>query len=602
MIDLSAAGSTPSTRALALLAATAIALLLAPSAAFAGTPDTTAPPPPTTAPVFNAPPEDNEPEPGPVDDSAPTTAPGSVESAPPGSDTTGTDSVPDDANGDTGDTVFIRRSTPPSVRDSGIPVASILVAGAIFLTVAVGAVLVARRRPDHPAVPTTPRRGPPAPAGPEGSQPLEHTGDAGLAADTTTLNFLLEMGHALIDAGDAVNHVESTIRNVAEINGVGNVDVIVLPSALILSLQRGDSISTEVRTSRASALRLDQIDDVFQLVGEAERGEIDPAEGRRELLRIRRAERPESTAVLVVAYLVSTVGLTLLLRGGWLEILLAVALGAVIGWLTLAAGSLAPSYQAFWPLAAATIVSAAAFASARVFEDLTIFPVLVAPLIVFLPGGLLTTGVMELSTGEPVSGSSRLAAGAMRLILLALGILAGANLVGVPGGDIRSGADGVVSAIAPWIGVGLFGAGIAWFNGARRASQGWILLILYLAYSAQVLGGLFFGSTLSAFFGALAMTPAALVASRQPSGPTPLVTFLPGFWLLVPGALGLEGVTLLLGDGADDGTDIVATTLISMVGISLGILLGMAVSGADASRPWSAGGRDRRRLQRRRDR
>ncbi len=484
-----------------------------------------------------------------------------------------------------------------SVRDSGIPIGTVVLAGLVFIAVVLVVLSLARRRSSTGTRRAEPRRvvPPPPTRGPDDASSTAAPSVEGTGTDTVTLQFLLELGHALIDAGDAVNHVESTVRTVAQINGLDGVGVLVLPSALVLSVQRGQTISTEVRTSDAAALRLDQIDDVFRLVRDAEEGTITPAEGRRRILRIRSGERPESWALLLVAYAISTVGLSLLLRAGWHEIVLATALGVLIGGLTIAARSLDPSYQALWPLLAAGIVSTAAFGSARLIDHLTVFPVLVAPLIVFLPGGLLTIGVLELSTGQPVSGSSRLAAGGMRLVLLALGILAGANLIGVPGGAIRSGTAGVVSELAPWLGVGLFGVGIAWYNGARRSAQGWILLVLYLAYSAQVLGGLLFGSTLSAFFGALAMTPAALLASRQRTGPTPLVTFLPGFWLLVPGALGLEGVTLILGDGSSHGSDIVGTALISMIGISCGILLGLLVSGADASRPWSGGRRSGRR-------
>lgn len=102
-----------------------------------------------------------------------------------------------------------------------------------------------------------------------------------------------------------------------------------------------------------------------------------------------------------------------------------------------------------------------------------------------------------------------------------------------------------------------------------------------------MIGGLLFGTALSAFFGAVAMTPTAVLASRQRSGPTPLVTFLPGFWILVPGALGLEGVTLIIGDGAGGGAGALVTTLTSMIGISFGILLGLILAGADPERPWS---------------
>jgi len=223
----------------------------------------------------------------------------------------------------------------------------------------------------------------------------------------------------------------------------------------------------------------------------------------------------------------------------------------------------------------------------RIVDDLVTFPLLVAPLITFLPGALLTIAVLELATGQIVAGASRLASGGLQLVLLALGIVAGGQLVGVPAGYLRGGGGGLIATIAPWIGVAVFGIGVAMFHGARRSARIWILLVLYVAYSGQVIGGLFFGSALSAFFGALAMTPVAVLAARQPSGPAPLVTFLPGFWILVPGALGLEGVTRLLGDGGAAGTGALVTTITSMVGISLGILLGLTLVADDPQRPWS---------------
>ena len=83
--------------------------------------------------------------------------------------------------------------------------------------------------------------------------------------------------------------------------------------------------------------------------------------------------------------------------------------------------------------------------------------------------------------------------------------------------------------------------------------MGWILIVLYVAYGAQVLGGLFIGGMLSAFVGALAMTPVADLVARQRGGPPAIVSFTPAFWILVPGALGLMGVATLI-SGDDTGT------------------------------------------------
>ncbi len=310
-----------------------------------------------------------------------------------------------------------------------------------------------------------------------------------------------------------------------------------------------------------------------------------PRSGRR-----RRLHRP---GVALLGYVCSTIGLAVILRAGWRETLIAGVLGLVIGAFRLSTRRLHTSYQPFVPLISATAVSISVFATARIVDGLVTFPLLVAPLITFLPGALLTIAVLELATGQIVSGTSRLASGALQLVLLALGIVAGGQLVGVPAGDLRGDPSGLLATVAPWIGVAVFGLGVALFHGARPSARIWILLVLYVAYSGQVIGGLFFGSALSAFFGAVAMTPVAVLAARQPSGPAPLVTFLPGFWILVPGALGLEGVSRLLGDGGTAGTGTLVTTVTSMVGISLGILLGLTLVADDPERPWAQTRRQR---------
>ena len=65
------------------------------------------------------------------------------------------------------------------------------------------------------------------------------------------------------------------------------------------------------------------------------------------------------------------------------------------------------------------------------------------------------------------------------------------------------------------------------------------------------------------------------------------MTFLPGFWILVPGALALEGVSRLLGEGDTSDIATLVTTATSMVGISLGILIGLTLAAANPKRPWA---------------
>lgn len=447
----------------------------------------------------------------------------------------------------------------PARRSSTIPLGSILLASAVLVAVTVVALVAGSRR----------RSRRPVPASVPDPVPVQ--------ADDQTLDYLLELGRALIDAGDLVDHVGRTLEDIALVSGLPAVKVVVLPTALIVSVPDGDQVDTEVVNAGDAGLRLDQIDQLFALVERSVTGEVGPGAGRAEIARIRAASPPFSPPARVLGHTLFTVGLVLILRGNWLDVLLGGGLGAVIASVQLSLPRIRASYQAFWPLAAAFSVSIVVFGAGRVITDLSVFPPLVAPLVTFLPGALLTTAVLELSTGQIVSGAGRLASGILQLVLLSLGIVAGAQLLGVPALRIGDRAADPVSVIAPWIGVALFGLGVFLYHGARRASLPWILIVLVVAYAGQVLGGAFFGPTLSAFFGAFAMTPVAVLAARSAGGPPALVSFLPAFWLLVPGALGLEGVTRLIDADQVEGVNALVETGTTMIGIALGVLLGLAI-------------------------
>ena len=260
---------------------------------------------------------------------------------------------------------------------------------------------------------------------------------------------------------------------------------------------------------------------------------------------------------------------------GW-AFVLAGLLGLAVGTVLLLTERLGSSSQALVVVAVSLIVSLIVLLVARVLDP-GVLSALVAPLVILLPGGLLTVGVIELATGQIMSGAARVAAGAMRLLLLATGIVGASALVGIPA--FQPAGPNPLGPVAPWIAVALFGLGITVYQCARPRAIGWIVIVLYVAYGAQVLGDVLFDGVLSALVGAAAMTPVALVIARQRTGPPALVSFLPAFWLLVPGALGLIGVASVL-DGDLGGASTIITTIATMIAIALGVLLGLATTGS----------------------
>ncbi len=397
------------------------------------------------------------------------------------------------------------------------------------------------------------------------------------ASISASFGALEAVGEAMIDAGYTVTTVHSALEDIARANGSPRTEIVVMPTALFVSARSTGELRTGVVSSGRTPLLLHQLDDLDRIVELARTGAVDARHARVLIRLMREAPAPFSVGTRAIAYVCLCAALAVVLGGSWTGVAVASVLGAGVGAVLLRAAGLPRSREPILTFALSFTCAVVVFLLARTGLDPGVLPSLIAPLIILLPGALLTTGVIELATGQMVSGIARVAAGFMQLVLLAAGIVAGATLVGVPHIELNE-ASQPLGPIAPWIAVAVFGAAVVINRGGRAGSIGWIVLVLYVAYAAQVLGDIFFGGVLSAFVGAFAMTPVAVLVSRQPSGPAAPVTFLPAFWLLVPGALGLVGVTSILG-GDDGGASTLVTTVSTMVAIALGILSGSALPG-----------------------
>jgi uncharacterized membrane protein YjjP (DUF1212 family) len=452
-----------------------------------------------------------------------------------------------------------RPATPPASSTGAVPLSSVLIALAV-LVVSVVLLRLARKGEDRVAQPEA------APPG-SGTEP---------ATDVLVLVLLASAGEALIDSGFDVDDVDTNLEEIARAYGMADTEIIALPTALLVSSRTDGQLRTRAVSSGRQRLRLHQIEELDDIVRAARSGGIDPRSARDQIVAIRTRPPPFGPSMQLVGQVLATVGLVVLLGSSWLGIVVAAGLGGLTGALLLAGSRVPPRFQVLLTVAASFSVSLVVFLLSRTGLDFDVASSLIAPLVTLLPGALLTTAVIELSTGQMISGAGRLGAGAAQLVFLGRGILAAAALVGVPAFDLTA-TKPALGAIGPWLAVGVFGIGIVMNLCARPSSLGWILLVLYVAYGGQVLGGLLFGGVLSAFVGAAAMTPVADLVARQRTGPPAIVSFTPAFWLLVPGALGLVGVAALL-NGDSTGTTTLITTVETMVAIALGVLSGRAIS------------------------
>lgn len=387
------------------------------------------------------------------------------------------------------------------------------------------------------------------------------------------IDFLRQFGVALCQAGDVASRIGDEMAALADAYGVPDVHFFVVPTGVFVRIGSGAAGTVDFAPAELATLRLDQVSRIYDLLAEAKATRMPPAEGVARLAEIRAAPPRFPALVRVAGHSLLTAGLGLVLNADPRALVGYLVLGAFVGGLQLTADRVRVLSLAL-PVVAAISVTALVYKFGDILVEAHPNQLLIPALVTFLPGAALTLGAAEMATGSIVGGSSRLVSGMYVLLLLAFGILVGAQLVGFPG--VSSTHPGSIGWWAPWVGVLVFGIGQYLNSSAPARSLPWLLLTLYLAWTAQFLGGLVDGA-FGAFAGGLAVVPIAYAAQRH-HGPPAQVVFLPTFWLLVPGALGLAGVSELVGAGGGHGLSDLFTALLSVIAIALGVLVGSSLS------------------------
>jgi uncharacterized membrane protein YjjP (DUF1212 family) len=393
---------------------------------------------------------------------------------------------------------------------------------------------------------------------------------------TVLLEFMYRLGQGYLACGEQTAKVELLLRRIAAAYGMRKSRVVAFPTAIFISLHDSSGERVTLAECEPQTLRLDQMADIYALGEAALETTIDPREALQRLGEIRRQKARFGKLGLVAGHTILTVGLTIVLLPTLTNLGAAAVLGLIVGLIKLFNRS-RTVLSVPLPVIAAAVVSSLVFLAIRHGLPLDPLHVLVPPLVTFLPGAKLTLGMVELAYGDMVSGSSRLIAGFVQLVLLSFGLAIGAALIGyTPDSLVHSSGNYVKVPMAAWGGVLVFGIGVYLHFSAPKNSFGWMMLVLLLAFGAQRLATLLFGSEISGFFGTLIATPLGYLIELRFRGPPAAVTFLPSFWLLVPGSLGLLSVTRMMSDRAA-GIDGVVTVLYVMTSIVLGTLIGASL-------------------------
>ncbi|QAU23808.1 threonine/serine exporter family protein [Dyella sp. M7H15-1] len=407
---------------------------------------------------------------------------------------------------------------------------------------------------------------------------------------TTSLNtriaFLVELATRLHKYGAASPRLEMAISGSARRIGV-NADVWSIPTAIIISfadLAQGEdgrlAQTTQVIRLLSGDVNLDKLCRADEIADQVIAGKLDLREGFRLLRGLELPDTRRQQAAVIGSYGLSAAAIAaLFLHSSWVDLLVAALVGLIIGTITILSVT-RPRLHVASDAICAMVATLVVIVFSALVVPLAIKSVILAGLIVLVPGMSLTTAVREISSQHLVSGMARMGGAMSTLLKLTFGMVAARQICAVFGIEAR---DFELPALSPWVDYpALVVAAIAFAILFRAAKRDWpvVILAVVVGYLATRLGGLIPinvpGVPFGVFLGGLLLSAMANVYARYTGRPGAVVRE-PGILLLVPGSVGFRSVSYLLARNATLGFDtgmLLVTLLISLVaGLMFGELL-----------------------------
>ena len=238
-----------------------------------------------------------------------------------------------------------------------------------------------------------------------------------------------------------------------------------------------------------------------------------------------------------------------------------------------------PHLSAAFEAVAAIIATTLATTFAHFIAPLSLQTVIVAALIVLMPGLSLTTAVAELASQQLVTGTTRFAGAMTVLLKLTFGSVAAAQLMLALGWTPMS---GIPEALPPQVEIVATVAAALSFAVLFRASRRDVPLVMasaILGYVLTRLGSAWFGNTAggtfagAVFFSSLVMAALSNLYGRVVNRPGALVR-VPGIMLLVPGSVGFRALAFVMERDYALGFDTLVAVLSAILALVAGLLFG----------------------------
>lgn len=387
------------------------------------------------------------------------------------------------------------------------------------------------------------------------------------------IDFLTDLARHLHAYGTTAQRLEGALQAVAQPLGI-ECEPWSNPTGIILSF-RSMEAGNEHNVTRVVRLLPGETDlyrlaEADRIADEVIAGRMDLLQGRNALRQLDQPAGARTQAMRALGFGLAAAAVAGLLRLPWLDIGVAAATGLVIGMLSWAAQRIVRLRESFEALSG-MVAGGIALLVAAYWAPLNLNTVVIASLIVLLPGLSLTNAVNELTSQHLVSGTARFAGALATVMKLAVG-----TMIAFIAADL-CGLEAQVRASRPqswWVEAGALLAGSYAFAVLFRAcirDYPVVMAAAIIGYLLSRMGDAQWGHPVGIFLSALATTALGNLYARLAGRPGALVR-VPGIIMLVPGSIALRGLLSML---QTQDAAAVQQPLILLLGTLLALIAGL---------------------------
>lgn len=236
------------------------------------------------------------------------------------------------------------------------------------------------------------------------------------------LDLLVQAGSLLLENGAATYRVEETITVLGAALGLPEVDVFVTPTGFMLQASGPSHALTRVRRVTHLGVNMNRLAAVSRLSHAVNEQALTVEEITARLEQIR-TQQPAYPAWLVVSGVALACGAFSLLLGGGLRELAAASIGSLVAMLVRVQLNRTRLLPLLITITAAFVATAASWSSCRALACSAPDLAPVAAVLQLVPGVLLVTSVIDLATGDILSGMTRGVYAVLMAVGIALGML-----------------------------------------------------------------------------------------------------------------------------------------------------------------------------------